>query len=263
MKDIHFIFGKSARSTFVSSKKFDLSTIQLICMEDTLNVGAVCDLDSVEKTEQRRQWLSNIYDHDVSTFVDKDLEVIRSFIETVKKEKIYLWTGHNASEILNTARLLYHLPAHCKDIFVVDFSAVSVKNSMGNIVHPKVLHASEPNQIGEIFNHFYKLKSEELSYFIQLWEKIKGGNSMLRVLDKNGQILEKEETFFDPVLISFCTKEFRPAAKIIGQTLVDIDFNVGDGYLNWRLKELSLAKKVIARGILKNIRDYEVKLIDE
>jgi len=260
-KDIHIVFGKAAKGTFIYSKAFDMNTIQLICLEDCLNIGPIYDLDSVEEIEKRNDWLLKVFDVNSFSFINKDIENIKTFIENYENERIYLWTGYCASDILNTARLLCHLPAPCNNIFIIDFSNVSVKNRFGTVVYPKALYVTEPSQVGEIAKHFYQLTGENLSKLIQLWEKIKVGHSMLRILDKNGQILEKEETFFDSVLVSYCTNEFQKPARIIGQVLADIDFNVGDGFLNWRLKQLSLMNKIETRGSLNEMRDYEVKLI--
>ena len=261
-KEIHIVFGKTAKETFVYSKAFNMNTIQLICLEDCLNIGPVCDLDSVVEIEERNDWLSKVF----NVVINKDIETIKAFIENHENERIYFWTGYCASDILNTARLLYHLPSYCNNIFTIDFSNVTVKNRLGNVIYPKVLYVVEPSQVGEIAKHFYRLKGEKISKLIQLWEKIKVGRSMLRILDKNGQILENEETYFDSLLESFCTSEFQKATRIIGQALghlfhADHDF-IGDMYLDWRLKQLSVMNKIEARGKLNGLmRDYEVKLI--
>lgn len=47
---------------------------------------------------------------------------------------------------------------------------------------------------------------------------------------------------------------------IIGQTLCDSDLNVGDSFLNYRMKQLAFMKKVEFRGELKQMRYYEVRL---
>jgi hypothetical protein len=56
-----------------------------------------------------------------------------------------------------------------------------------------------------------------------------------------------------------CKENFQKAASVIGETLVDIDFIVGDSFLNWRLKLLALNEKIDTQGELNEIRDYEVK----
>jgi len=274
-KDIHIVFGKSAEGTFIYSKAFDMNTIQLICLEDCLNIGPICDLDSVEEIKKRNDWFAEVFYveipinediHIKDIDVNEDIEIIKKLVENYKNEKIYLWTGFCASDFLNTARLLYHLPAPCSNIFIVDFSKFSFQNIFGQVVSPKMLSVTTPSQVCEIAKCFYQLTDEKLSQFVKLWKKIKSGNAIVRILDKNGQIIEKEETYFDSLLESFCTSEFQKAARIIGQALghlfhADHDF-IGDMYLDWRLKQLSVMNKIEARGKLNGLmRDYEVKLI--
>ena len=80
-------------------------------------------------------------------------------------------------------------------------------------------------------------------------------NSLLWILD-NGQMIEKDEDYFNSFLLTYCTHEFQKPARSIGYTLCAIDFNVGDSYLNYRMKQLALMKKVVFRGELKHMRDY-------
>lgn len=83
---------------------------------------------------------------------------------------------------------------------------------------------------------------------------------MLRIMDEDGRLVDVPNAYFDIYLLSNINNEFNRAGRIIGHTLVDINFIVGDLYLNWRLKELSSVGKVMFRGELKEIRDYEVCL---
>ena len=258
MKDIHIVFTQSARGMFIHSKKFDLDSIQLICMRDCLNLGPICDLDSVEEIEKRNNWLSKVFE--VPTSTNGDIENIKTFIENYKNEKMYCWTGLVASEIMNTARLLYHLQPNSSNVFVFDFSNFSMKNIRGEVVFPRCLGATDLARVDDAEKHFCQLTDEDLSKFRKLWEKVKFGNSLLWILDENGQIVEKDETYFDSFLLSHCTHEFQHPARIIGHTLCDVDFNIGDMYLSYRMKQLVLMKKLEFRGKLEEVRDYEVKL---
>ena len=266
-KDIHILFGQSARNLFIHSKKFDLDSIQLICLEDRLNVGAIYDLNSVEEIKKRKKWLSEIFDvprhineDEFLSFIDREIETIKTLIENYKNEKIYLWVSVTASEIINTARLLYHLQPSCSNVFAFDFPNFSMKNFRGELVYPKCLGTTDLSRVDDVEKHFRQLTNEELFKYKNLWEKVKLGNSLLWILDKNNQLVAKDETYFDSFLLSYCTNEYQKPARIIGHTLCDIDFNVGDSYLNYRLKQLVLMEKIKARGELKEMRDYEVKL---
>jgi len=257
-KDTHIIFDRCGKGTFVQSKAFDLDKIRLICLEDCLlNIGPLCDLSTSENAEKRLNWLSKIGDFDLD-FVTKDLKTLEHF-ET--NDNIFLWAGYCASEILSTARFLYHLPKHKGNIFIADFPNIPSNDVHGNVIYPTSLTVCSLDNVSNVAKHFKQLTDEDITKWRKIWEKIRLGDSMLRVMNQNGEILEKDETYFDSVLMSYCTNEFQNSAKIIGTALCyDIDFAVGDGFVNWRLKQLVLNNKLEARGILNEIRDYEVKL---
>jgi phage antirepressor YoqD-like protein len=259
-KDTHIVFGRGGRGTLIHSKEFDLDNIRLICLEDTLNIGPVCDLYSPEKIAKREEFFNNF---EFCPPVCEDIKILRTFVkDTEKSDRIFLWTGFDALEILGTARILYYLQKLDKNIFITDFPNIPVKNIFGKTIYPTALVQTSLTQVREIAKHFNRITDEKLTEWGQLWEKINAGNSMLKILDRSGEILETDETYFDALLESNCSNEFQNAARVIGKTLVDIYFNVGDGYLNWRLKQLCLMKKIESRGTLNEIRDYEVKLPD-
>ncbi len=265
-QDIHVVFGKSAKGQLMHSKHYDLSSIQLICLEDCLNLGPICDVNAEEAIFKRSNWLSKIFDQPTSmdtdstfTLVNRDVETIRTLVANYKHENIYLWTGIAAEEIIHTARLLYHLQPQSNHIYLFDFANFSMKNIRGEVVYPRSLVATDLSRVEHPEKQFRQLTAEELLKFRKLWEKVKSGNSLLWIFEK-GQIVEKEETYFDSILLSYCTHEFQHPARIIGHTLCDTDFNVGDSFLNYRMKQLALLNKVEFHGELKQMRDYEVKL---
>ena len=263
-KDIHIVFGESNAGTIRMSEIVDLKSIQFICFQDYLTIGPICGVNSVEEIEKRDEWFSKVFELGWYS-ADEDIKKIKTLIENYNNENIYLWTGFRTCEILNTARLLSHLFVPCNNIFLIDFSKVPPKKYENGMYYPDalgVLCFSEVKKLS-LSKHFNQLTEEKLSYFVQQWEKVKLGNSILRILDENGQVSEVEETYFDSLLISCCTNEYKGAARIIGEVLgrhINSHNEIDDAYLNWRLKELALTKKVKKRGELKEIRDYELKL---
>lgn len=263
--DIHIVFGRCAKGTLVNSRVFLPNEIKLICLEDILNIGPICDLD--DSPQEREEWLVNVYEintleeRGVRKIVTEDIEKIKTLLESINENnKVFLWTGIDPIDIISTARLLSHFPKSHNNVYIVDYSNIAVKNEYGNTVFPRSLVTTSLEQVKVIAKKFKKMSNEEFIKWNKLWREIKKDTSQLRIIDKKGNIKGKEESYFDSLLESYCTKEFQKPARIIGAVLCDIDFNVGDGYLNWRLKQLVGKKKIEARGELNEMRDYEVKL---
>lgn len=264
-KDLHIVFRHADR-TIMDSSAFDPDDIDLYKLVDDLSIGPICDLVAIDKVRNRKKWLEKtfgdlIFKDEILSAVDKDITVISSIVEMADRCKdIYIWTGHNASEVISTARVLSHLIKLDKCIYVLDFSDIQVRNIHGEIVSPKSLLQTASFQIKDLVDHFRPQTITDLQKWESMWSDVQSVRSLLRVLDKDGSICHMQDSNFDTSLLSNCKSEFLEAARVIGPTLVDIDFAVGDSYLNWRLKELAINKKLQFRGRLIEIRDYEVRI---
>ena len=59
--------------------------------------------------------------------------------------------------------------------------------------------------------------------------------------------LFQEEDYFDESILSNCTNEFRNVARVIGETLYDSNFLIGDSFLHIRVIDLIARKKLSAQ----------------
>jgi len=110
-KDIHIVFGESARGMFIRSKKFDLDSIQLISLNDCLNLGPICDLDSVEEIEQRSNWLSKIFEDETFGITKGDIETLKILIDFIARDKYGDW--NSPEMVLKAAQFAEKQREHC------------------------------------------------------------------------------------------------------------------------------------------------------
>ena len=263
-KDIHIVFGGAG-----VLKRAKKNTVRIINLKDALVFGPLCDINSADEIKKRCDWF-----YDVGFIIDKeygegcyyindDVNAINALNKTYNNERIFLWTGFSSFDILQTARLLYHLKAPCTNIFIIDFQNITITMSEGHIYYPQITRGIPWVYIDEVSKQYYQLTDEKLSEFVQLWDRMKSGNSLFRILDKNGQILEKEIDFYDSFIMSCCTTEYESAASIIGGKIMYYtpnDLNVYPPFIEWRLKQLHLQNKIETRGDMNDVSRYEVKL---
>ncbi|KAF5081365.1 hypothetical protein DSECCO2_110050 [anaerobic digester metagenome] len=266
-KQYHIVFGQIAKATFIESKCFDLSEIELICLKDGLNVGPLCDIFQDDFIKKRKDWISNTFAmplilNQLLTAVDEDIESIKTLIPNAGNiSNIFLWTGFDASEIIGTSRLLYHLSSFDREIFIANYPNIPLKSFHGEVIYPPTLYTTASEQVEEVAKHFKLLSKKEIESWTNLWEKSVSEKFAIRHLHSDGVISGESEAYFDTFLLSNCKNEFQSAARVIGKTLVDIEFDVRDSYLNWRLKKLVAMQLLESSGELAEIRDYKVKLI--
>ncbi|TKG95215.1 DUF1835 domain-containing protein [Puteibacter caeruleilacunae] len=262
--DIHIVFGRVSRC-LIDSNEIDPGTSKIISIYDDLSVGPLCDIGEEENVLRRKKWFQNVYGDisyfsEISDFIDSDLDSIESLIENSNEiGKVFLWTGSYVSEMVSTARLISHLLKLDRDILIVDYPNIAVKSVLGETVFPRSLVETAPSQVKEVLQHFRRIDEKELLAWKDLWKKQKLENGELRVLEQQKQVSVKGTDYFDSLLLRNCTEDFQKAARVIGCTLVDIDFAVNDDYLNWRLKQLASEGRIEAEGELQEIRDYGVR----
>ena len=264
-KDLHIVFRHADRA-LIDSSVFDPDDIDLYKLVDDLSIGPIFDLAASDGGRIRKEWIENVFGDllfkdEILSAVDKDIATISTIVEMSDKCKdVYIWTGCDVSEVINTAKVLSRLTKFDKCIYVMDFSDIHVLNVQGDSVSPRSLLQTASLQIKDLVSHFRLQTMTDLQKWEKMWSAAHSVKSILRVLDKDGSICHMHDSYFDTSLLSNCKSEFLNAARVIGQTLVDIDFAVSDSFLNWRLKELAIDKKLQYRGRLIEIRDYEVQL---
>ncbi len=267
-KDIHVVFNESAGNTLLRSKVLDPENSQIITLHDCQNIGPVCSLTS-SKEEQglRTEWLVDVYggylnpyEERVLRIVEEDLHSISTIINyALAGNKIYLWTGMDGAETAATGRLINYLPNNLPNILKVDFPGAQLPsfNERHNFIN--LLHCVKVTQVAQLMENFHPLTQEEYSSFKQVGKYLLDCKGELRILQDDFTLKEEKVSYFDQVLIDHCNTEFKPSALTVGYTLMAIDFQVGDGFLNWRLRELAKSNGIAYKGELKGMRDYEVK----
>ena len=260
-ENTHIVFGRIGRRTLIDSNVIDLNKSQIISFDDILNIGPACDINASDDIQKRIDWLQIVFGDNPNPPVEQDLKSIETIVENADNiDKLFIWTGYCASEMIGTARLIYHLSKFDKPVFIANFNT-PVRSIHGDIIYPQTLNQTAIFQVKDIFEQFELIDKSRLQDWRNLWEKVKSENGQLWIRDNKGQIAVEKIDYFDSFLLANCDENFQEAARVIGETLADIDFNVGDGYLNWRLKQLALNEKIEIQGRLIEIRDYGVKKI--
>jgi hypothetical protein len=260
--NLHIIFGHTEKS-LAASGLIDSNVDRIVFFRDKLEYGPLCDID--ENIEERKEWLTMafggtmFYDFIFSN-LEKDLVEIQSMVNDPSPiEKVFLWTGNDAFEKISTARVLSHLSKLDLDFYSVDYSEIELTNLLGEKYSPKTISVIDLSDYPLLFKRFKPVKEEEVEFYVNLWDRLKKENSKLRVLEYPNSVLAKDVSYFDEILLSNCTVEFQKCSRVIGMSLMAIDFRTDDHFLNWRLKCLAKKQQIVISGELIEIRDYQVK----
>lgn len=257
----HVVFGTFAKSRVLGCKVLQIPKEHIIDLNDDLRIGPINKLNIEKGRLNRTHWfLSNINCDALAPSRSKDSDKIECIKRMSPDTEIYIWSGNNSLDILLTAELLYELKGFNLNIFTLDFSKIKLERRDGTFYNLDSISVALTEHIPIIADSFKPISRAQEKTCLSIWSRVVAENKMMRVLRHNGKIESVNENYFDEVLKKRCKINFKKAARVIGETLVDINFDADDSTLNWRLKQLVLSKQLKAQGDLENIRDYSVKL---
>ncbi|WP_226391059.1 DUF3658 domain-containing protein [Penaeicola halotolerans] len=266
-KEIHIVFGSSKKSNLLRSRDLALSAEQVIDLSDDLMIGPIADLEQKSGVEARKKWLGETtFCHFAIEHVINQVEEDVSKTNAVKKAlekgaKIHIWSGRDTIDRLGTSRLIYEIRDFSEQINILDVpSDFKVRARLGHEFHPRSLVVLNADQIPLLIPYFKKLDQNSCNKLISLWDRMIKEKGFLRVAGSDGEINSQEENYFDDALLFRCPNEFVSSARVVGETLVDINFEIyNDEILNWRLITLAKEQKIDFIGELRCMRDYHVR----
>ena len=266
-KNVHVVFGRSTSLSLVAS--FSIAEHlrgEVITLGDDLRIGPINGLDTAEGLLNRRKWIQSTGDevliqefNDYSSSDHNTIEAIRHLL--AGGQIIHLWFGNNTIDLLSIGRLFDVIKGYAKQLILVPVSD-SVQLSLKNYEFvPDSLVVLRGDQIPLLEKHFRSVTQEDLDTFTTIWSKAILRAENLRVVDLKGDFQDNVEETINDTLLSFCTNDYQKSARVIGHTMIELRFIVSDTTLNWMLKTLVLNGQIKARGKLRMIRDYEVRLL--
>lgn len=274
-KACHILFGHSA----AGSMKMALKELnrekeeQIICFSDLFSVGPIWQLHAAEGLRKRQEWLQDHINFE-ETFLE---QYETDFNETLDKldsiagdTSIFIWAGDNAHEQIGARFVLHHLRDKGNDIKIINVNANYPKSfakpnceftplHTGEIIHEKLAVMYQNH--GEI----EALTMEEKVKATGEWELLAAATENLRIWE-NRQVCAVNEDFFDETIMSAAKSlqnkrnDFKPVARLIGEVIGHLEQYIGDGFLEYRVRQLIYEGKLDIKGVPKAMRHYRVRL---
>ncbi|MEJ7560820.1 MAG: DUF3658 domain-containing protein [Pedobacter sp.] len=266
-RNVHVIFGLYLKSSL--ERSFSVAAHlagEVFSLGDDHRIGPIATLDTPEGFLARKEWFKNIDDDCLNRNFEAEgvndyatIEAIKQLL--LKGQVIHIWFGDNSFDLLALGRLFTAIQHFAKQLILVPVSE-SIQKSLNNREFvPKALAVLRIEQIPLLEQHFRATTDLDLERFLKIWSAATLRTESLRMVNAKGEFQENVLEKINDVLISFCTDEYQKSARVIGETFVQLDFEVSDATLNWMLKTLITTGQLQAQGTLGAMRDYKVKLI--
>lgn len=239
---LHLVFGSTAAATLKQVLRDAGRSDEVLWLDDDLSFGPIAN----DNTESRQRWVEKelgcTWRDDITNDSTAFLE--RSLAHT---GSITAWTSWNTA--LDHAGFLWWL-SHTGD-------------RPTGFVQASALGSLNETQIQALLDTAIPLSIELRSACQARWRKLKDENADLRVIE-SGELVSADITYFDDLLLSHATRNWRKMALIVGYTFGDFMdaevYQTGDLVLAARLAALAEAGRLEWRGDLSSMRKCELRL---
>jgi len=253
---LHIVFNPSAGAGLRAALRQAGRNDRVVNLFDSLSFGPINPPDP----ELRRQWVENEFGY---TYWGEIVGEATSFWAdacSATNRRVAWLSRRSAHEYASFLEWLWRVGE--EPIEVVDLTDFKVTGSPHLAVSLALLH---PTQIIEnnLFASAKVLTPLLRAQYRELWERLRIENAPLRILTEDG-LVSAPISFFDPLLLSHVTPEWRKAARVIADVLIDSWgtslIQIGDLELAARLRALASAGTIESQGDLFQIRHSEVRL---
>ncbi|MFP7296862.1 DUF1835 domain-containing protein [Neobacillus niacini] len=271
-KAVHIVCGESA----AGSLKVGLGREnKVIGFPDFFAVGPIWELHKEVGRNLRYEWLRD-HLNDQDDFFEK--EYTHRFLDTHSEidaipdhVPIIIWTGENANEQTGLCYLLYLLKGKTNSIYLFN-TTISYQELFNTSEYRYFYYYTgevNPEKLKVIYQEkLYKpLSVQERNQFEKDWISLSQSKGLVRIWENN-KLKTVNEDYFDEMIVTAAhhlhskqkEKDFLKSARIIGEVLGQLDHNVGDTFLEYRLRSLIYQGIFEIKGIPKGMRYYSVKL---
>ncbi|MBT2689673.1 DUF1835 domain-containing protein [Bacillus sp. ISL-47] len=274
LQKVHFVFGDSASGSLkcmLREKHRDVAE-KVISFSDQFSVGPIRNLQETVGLLERQEWLANhinLDDEYIDSFMD-DYEKIGQAIEKLPEAiPIWIWTGNNAHEQTGLRYLLYQLKEKGNEITVVNtadlYQEVTQRTNQKYVpLHTGELSPERLKAICEYSSSLRPVSKSERAALEKDWEVLSASKDKVRVW-KNHKIHSVGLDYFDEFIIGTVRKlskknTFIKSARVIGEVIGHLEQYIGDGFFEYRLRQLSLNGLLEIKGVPKAMRYYSVRL---
>jgi Protein of unknown function/Domain of unknown function (DUF1835) len=265
---IHIVFNEADIAVLNQAITLDATlTGEVLQVKDDYAVGPIVNIYAAEGIATRKAWWCEVlaggdYDGKVESGEIDDPKLLPELTDRLKQneeEIIWIWAAPNKHDISGYYWLMSHLKEFQGRIFILYLNNLPFFNEKGSIFYPEWLSAIPAKEF---------LKAKKLARAITLsefevepdeWLRICNENKGIRLLEGGKKLSQQDYDFYDPEIKKYITGDWQKASKVIHQFLNKAKHTTGDAYILWRLKLMITDGQFDMQGVMKNMKDFEVK----
>ncbi|WP_409296863.1 DUF1835 domain-containing protein [Peribacillus sp. SCS-26] len=271
----YIIFGESAAGSLRSGlrKRKGEERIKVISFPGILSTGPLWRLDEEAGIQHRFQWLGAHLNYEYDD-LDAEGDGFRQAISDVAALPydipVIICTGHNAHEQTGL-RFALNLLKSRSSVYIMNPSEKTAEHSRQSGIEFLPLHSGEiePELLARFLDYTQEelLPQEERIRLQEEWQQeLSQGEAVLRIWE-NEKVISVPEDFYDSYILETAERleknynqEYIKSARLIGEVIGHLEQFHGDGFMEYRLREMIKKGVFEMEGSLKAMRLYGVRI---
>ncbi|GAE37611.1 DUF1835 domain-containing protein [Halalkalibacter akibai] len=273
---IHLVCGESPAGAL----RYSLGSHQnkIIGFPDFFAEGPLKNLHNEEGFRKRHQWLMEHINMEMDYLEDEYENRFRKAVEQIKNSPenlpIIIWTSENVNEQIGLRYFLYLLQNHDNEIYVINTTLAYKELMDTDEIQYFIFHTGEahPDQISAMNEQKRSkpLTIEVRHMYQNEWVELSKTDGVLRIWKEN-KVQTVSEDYFDSQIIHTAKNlhsqqeqvGFMKSGRIIGDLLGHVAGQIGDAFLEYRIRCLVYKGVFEIKGVPKGMRYYSVRLKDK
>jgi hypothetical protein len=268
MQMIHVVFNEPDVEILNQAIAMDEAMAgEVLLIRDDFAVGPLANIYTPEGQEQRRDWWRSVFvgsDHEgivEDGKVDDPAVVtkIKELLTNDEEQVVWIWAAQNKHDVCGYYWLISQLVDFQGRVHILYLNNLPFINEKGNIFYPDWLSQIQPKEFLKAKKLARPVTVSEFEVDSDEWNKITQDVREVRLLEGGKKIVQRDVGFYDQEVSKYITGEFQKANKIINAFLTKSKETTGDGFMLWRLKMIAQTEQFEFQGVLKGVKDFEVK----
>lgn len=254
MTDLHIILSLSAAGTLKRAIEKKLLTGDVFTINDMPGVGPLDD------GKKRTEFLRGLPFRETPIYwLPRDADVFEQWRQLQARlrekpvDRLIIWAGSDGNDYV-----FIRMACHWLERMPVNVMLVQAPPLLG--YHSIAIRAVE--ELAPLISLAVSLNTAERNALAREYEDIVSHPGLLRECDADGVLQFKELDAHDSLILSFCSKRWQTAVRVIGQTMgfSDPRNSLGDAFISSRLEHLIVSGQVVADGPRTSMGAFRVKL---
>lgn len=266
---IHIVFNSADVAVLKKAMELEPSMAgEVKEIKDDYAVGPITDLFTPEGRAARNEWWTNVllggdYEGHVEKGIVNDEAVVAELVTAMDanpEEVLWIWAAQNKHDVSGYYWLVSQLKAYASRVFILYLNNLPFISDKGTIFYPEWLHVIPPKEFLKARKLARPITLSEFEVDPDEWKRLAGEQKLVRILEGGKKLGQHGEDFYDADLKRYASVEWQKASRVISQFLSKNKHTTGDAFLLWRLKTLIGQQELEARGELKGMKDFDVKI---